>query len=44
VAVIVSSEIPFPPLVSVTEGALAETFEAVPLVELTLVVNETVPA
>ena len=43
-AVMMSTVLPFPPLVRATEGALAETFEAVPLAELTLVANETVPA
>ena len=42
--VIVSTEDPVPPSVSVTEGALADTLEAVPSVDLTLVVNVTVPA
>jgi hypothetical protein len=33
-----------PPLISVTEGTVAETFEAEPLVEVTVVMKETVPA
>jgi hypothetical protein len=37
---IVSVGLPVPPLISMTEGALAETAPA----EVTLVVNETVPA
>jgi hypothetical protein len=44
VVVIVNVEVPLPPAVSVTEGALTETDEAVPFVELTVVANETVPA
>jgi hypothetical protein len=42
--VIVITDVPVPPSVSVTDGALADTFEGVPSVDLTLVVNVTVPA
>jgi hypothetical protein len=41
---IVRTVFPLPPLVRMTDGALAETFEAVPSSELTVATNETVPA
>ena len=41
--VIVSVEFPVVLEAKLTEGALAETAEGVPLIELTLVANETVP-
>jgi hypothetical protein len=42
--VIVSTVDPVPPSVSVTAGALADTLEAVPSLDLTLVAKLTVPA
>lgn len=43
-ALIVTVDVPFPPGARVTDDAVAVTFAAVPSVEVTLVVNETVPA
>src|SRR6185437_226370 len=43
-AVIVTVEVPLPPAVRATGLAVAVTSAGVPLLELTLVVNETVPA
>jgi hypothetical protein len=43
VVVIVSVEFPVVVEAKLIEGALAETAEGVPLIELMLVVNETVP-
>jgi hypothetical protein len=42
-AVIVSVELPVVLEAKLTEGALAETAEGVPSIELMLVANETIP-
>jgi|SRR6266568_4211662 len=44
VEVIVSREVPFPPLLRMTGGALAEMLATAPLLAVMLVAKETVPA